>query len=66
MVPGKETEDHFGEVDVGDTDTIQVTVDIVIYNLWELKEFNYVMRVMDTGGHILVDGIFKETVRRWE
>ena len=27
MVPGKVTGDHFGEVEVGDTDAIQVTVD---------------------------------------
>ena len=30
MVPGKDTEDHFGEVEVGETDTIQGTVDNVI------------------------------------
>ena len=30
MVPDKETEDHFREVEVGDTDAIQVTVDDVI------------------------------------
>ena len=30
MVPGKDMEDHFREVEVGDTDAIQVTVDGVI------------------------------------
>ena len=33
MVPVKETEDHFWEVEVGETDTIQVTVDEFIYIL---------------------------------
>ena len=32
MVPGKETEDHFGEVDVGDTDAINITIDDFISN----------------------------------
>ena len=33
MVPGKDMEYHFGEVEVGGTDSIHVTVDDVIYNL---------------------------------
>ena len=67
MVPGKETEDHFGEVEAGETDAIQVTVDDAIYNLWEMKEPNYVMMMMmDTGGRLLVDDTCKETVRRWK
>ena len=52
MVPDKETEDHFGGVEMGDTDTIQVEVDYVIYNLWGMKGPNYVMREMATGGRL--------------
>ena len=63
MVPGKETEDNFGEVGLGETDSIQVTVDDVIYNLWGVKEPNCVMRMMATGGHLLVYDTCKETVR---
>ena len=33
MVPGKDTEDRFEEVEVGETDAIQGTVDDIIYNL---------------------------------
>ena len=33
MVVGKDTNDNFGEAEVGDTDSIQVKVDDVIYNL---------------------------------
>ena len=65
MVPGKEMEDPFGEVDVGETDAVQVTFGDVIYNLWEMKEPNYVMSMMATGGRLLTDDTCKETVRRW-
>ena len=43
-------EDHFGEVEVGEIDNIQGTVDAVIYNLGEMKEPTYVMGIMATGG----------------
>ena len=59
-------EDNFGEVEVGETNGIQGTVDGVIYNLWGMTEPNYVMRMMDTGGRLLVDEIYKDTVRRWK
>ena len=63
MVPGKDMEDHFGEVEVGDTDAIQGKVDDVIYNLWGIKETNYVMSMMTTGGRLLEDDACKESVR---
>ena len=62
MVPSKEMEDHFWEVEVGETDTIHGTVDDVIHNLWGMKEKHYVVKMMDTGGRILVDDTCKETV----
>ena len=65
MVPGKYMEDDFGEVEVGETDAIQGIVDDKIYNLWGIKVTNYVMRMMATGGRLLADDTFKETVRRW-
>ena len=66
MVPGKDTEDHFQEIYVEDTYSIKGTVDYVIYNLWGMKEPNYVMRMMATGGRLLADETCKETVRRWK
>ena len=63
--PGKYMENRFGEVEVGDTYDIQGTVGDVIYNLWEMKEPNYVMRMMDTDGCLLVYDTHKETVRIW-
>ena len=59
-------EDHFWEVEVGETDSIQGKVDDVIYNLWRMKEPNYVMRMTATGGRLLEDDTWKETVRRWK
>ena len=66
MVPGKEMEDHYGDVEVGEEDSIQGTVDDVIYNLWGMKEPNYVMRITATGGRLLADDTWKDTVRRWK
>ena len=66
IVLGKKMEDNFGEVEVGETDDIQGTFDDVIYNLWDMKDPNYVMIMMDTGSHLLTDDTFKDTVRRWK
>ena len=62
MVPGKDMKDNFMDVEVGETTSIQGTVDDSIYNLWGMKEPNYLMRVKDTGVRLLVDDIYKETV----
>ena len=42
--------DNFGEVEVGEIDAIQVTVDYFIYNLFGIKEPNNVVSMVDTGG----------------
>ena len=49
---------------MGDRYSIQGTVDDVIYNLWEAKEPDSVMRMVATGGRLLVDDTYNETVRR--
>ena len=66
MVPGKDMEDNFGEMEVGGSDYIQVTVDDVIYNLLGIKYPNYVISIMAIGGRLLADDKCKETVRRWK
>ena len=50
---------------MGETDAIQGIVDDVIYNLWGMKEPNYLMR-MYTGGRLLEGDTCKETVRIWK
>ena len=59
MVPGKDMEDRFGEVEVGETDSIHVTVDVAIYNLWGMEEPDYVMSMMATDGSLLGDDTCK-------
>ena len=66
MVPGKEMGDHFWEVEVGETGSIQGTVDDVIYILLGMKEPTYVIRMISTGGLIFADKTCKETVRLWK
>ena len=66
-VPGQQMQDHFDEegVKVGDTDAIQGTMDGITYNLWGMKEPDYVMRMMATGGALLEDDTCRETTRSW-
>ena len=66
IVPGNEMGDHFGEVEVGETDAILVTVHGAIYNLWGMKEPNCVMRMISTVGSLLAYDTCKETVRRFK
>ena len=59
-------DDHFEEVGVGGTYSIQGIVDDVIYNLWGRKEPNYVMRMMATGSLLLEYDTRTETARIWK
>ncbi len=56
FVPGKEIEAHFKEMDVGDTNAIKVKFDGFKYNIWGMKEPNYVMQMMAMGGTLLTEG----------
>ena len=62
MVPSKETEESFREVEVGEIYPIQGSVDDIIYNLMDIKEPKYVIRMMATGGRFLADAACKEIV----
>ena len=64
MVPSKDMGDRFGEVEVGETDAIQGILYDFIYNLLGMKEPNYVMRMMATGGRLLADDTCKDTAIR--
>ena len=52
-------------VDVGDCHAIAGTQDWMIYNLWGMKEPDYVMRMMTMGGPLTAFESCKETVRQW-
>ena len=53
-------------MEVGEIDIIQETVDGVIYNLWGMKEPNYVMRMMAAGVRLLEYDTTKDTLRIWK
>ena len=58
MVPHKDMEYHFVEVELGGTYAIQGTVDDVIYNLWGMKEPNY----DSTGKHTFITQLGGKTL----
>ncbi len=47
---------HFKEMDVGDTNAIKVKFDGFKYNIWGMKEPNYVLQMMAIGGALLTEG----------
>ena len=49
---------------MGESYAIQGTGDSFIYNLWGMKEPNYVMRKMASGGILLENDTYKGTVRK--
>lgn len=66
LVPGDTMQQYFEEMDVGDTDAVSGTLDGIPYNLWGMKEPDYVMRMMATGGALLADDTCKEATRTWK
>ncbi len=52
-------------VNVGDNHAILGTMDDVVYNLWGMKEPDYVMRMMATGGPLAVYESCREALRKW-
>jgi hypothetical protein len=66
LVPGDTMQQYFEEMDVGDTDAVSGTLDGVPYNIWGMKEPDYVMKMMATGGALLADDTCKEAARTWK
>jgi hypothetical protein len=66
-VPGDAMQQFFDAdgVNVGDNHAIVGTMDGVAYNLWGMKEPDYVMRMMVTGGLLAVFDTCKEALRKW-
>ncbi len=53
------------EVNVGDIDAISGVIDVIPYNLWGMKELDYVMCMMTSGGALSADDWCKETTCWW-
>ena len=65
MVPGDEMTEHLSEANVGDAMSISGVLDGVKYFLWGLKEPQYVMKMMATGGPLIANETCKEQKRRF-
>ena len=67
-VPGDAMQARFDRprVNVGDVDAISGTQDGIPYNLWGMKEPDYVMRMMVTGGANSADDLCKTTTWTWK
>ncbi len=64
LVPGEAIDLHFQSKDVGDMDIFAGNLDGVEYFIWEMKEPDYIMKIMGTGGALVTDGC-KEVWRKW-
>ena len=48
-------DDYRADREIGDVDAIQGTMEGVTYNLWAMKEPDFIMKMMATGGSLIVD-----------
>ena len=63
--PGCTIYQFFDGVDVGDNHVIAGKMDSVVYNLWEMKEPDYVMRMMVSSGQLSENETCKEAEFRF-
>ncbi|KAL3780541.1 hypothetical protein ACHAW5_006750 [Stephanodiscus triporus] len=56
---------YFDGMNVGDCDAIQGVMEGTTYNLWGMKEPDYVMRMMATGGPLDANDSCRTASRRW-
>ncbi len=52
LVPGEAFDNHFKRKEVGDTDVVSGKLSGTNYLIWGMKEPNYVMKVMGSGGSL--------------
>ncbi len=55
---------HFQSNDIRDMDVLAGNLSSVEYFIWGMKEPNYVINIMSTGGDLVIIGC-KETHRKW-
>ena len=67
-IPGDAMQQFFDAdgVNVGDNHAIAGTMDEVAHHLWGMKEPDYVMRMMSSGGPLSVYPMCKEAVCKWK
>ncbi len=65
MVPGDAFDEFFIQKEVRDTDAITSALDGIRYHFWEIKEPDYIMKMMATVGGLYTEGC-KEAARTWD
>ena len=45
-VPGYEIDSHLKDIEVGETEAIQGSIEGITYNIWMMKEPDYIMKMM--------------------
>ena len=65
-VPGDKIDEHFKSKDIGDTDSMYGMMDGVPYEIFCLKEPNYIMKIMSTYGGLTVNDGQTESKRVYE
>ncbi len=67
-VPGDSMQQFFDQdrINVGDCNAVQGVMDGTTYNLWGMKEPNYVMWMMAMGGPLGDNETCKETICYWK
>jgi hypothetical protein len=64
-VPGNVINAEMQSAEVGETRAISGVLDGVSYNFWMMREPDYIMSMMATGGRLLADETCKQTKRSW-
>ncbi len=65
LVPGDVFDEHFESKEVGDMDVVSGNLNGTDYSIWGMKEPNYVMKIMGTGGSLNLEGC-KEVQSKWK
>ena len=65
-VPGELIDEFFEELEVGESDSLYGVLDGIPYNIFCMKEPDYVMKVMSTYGGLVVKEGQKESTRKYE
>ena len=65
LVPGDAISEYFETKSVGETDVISGKLSGIEYFIWGMKEPDYVMKIMGSGGALVLDGC-KVVRRKWK
>ncbi len=64
-VPGNKIDSQLTDIEVGETEAIQGSLDGITNNLWMMKESDYIMKMMSTIENLIADRTCHSTTRCW-